>query len=63
MITIALIGTGGIAHKHLQSWLLFPDRCRVALPIREDNPFYTLHGLRARVPHFHWSQRRRGERT
>ena len=53
MITLALIGTGGIAHKHLQSWLLFPDRCRVALPIREDNPFYTLHGLRARVPHFH----------
>ena len=29
MITIALIGTGGIAHKHLQSWLLFPDRCLV----------------------------------
>ncbi len=30
MIKIAIIGTGGISHAHIQAYLQFPDRCRIA---------------------------------
>ncbi len=29
MIKIAIVGTGGISHAHIRSWLNFPDRCRI----------------------------------
>jgi len=29
MITIAVVGTGGISHAHIQAWLKFPDRCKI----------------------------------
>ena len=30
MIRIAVVGTGGISHAHIQAYLKFPDRCRIA---------------------------------
>ena len=30
MINIAIIGTGGISHAHIQAYLQFPERCRIA---------------------------------
>ena len=30
MIQVAIIGTGGISHAHIQAYLQFPDRCRIA---------------------------------
>jgi len=29
MIRIAIVGTGGISHAHIQAWLQFPERCRI----------------------------------
>ena len=29
MIKVAVVGTGGISHAHIQAWLQFPDRCRI----------------------------------
>ena len=29
MINVAIIGTGGISHAHIQAYLKFPDRCRI----------------------------------
>jgi len=29
MINIAVVGTGGISHAHIQAWLQFPARCRI----------------------------------
>lgn len=29
MIRVALIGTGGISHAHIQAYLKFPERCRI----------------------------------
>ena len=30
MIQVAIIGTGGISHAHIQAYLQFPDRCHIA---------------------------------
>ena len=30
MIKVAIVGTGGISHAHIQAYLQFPDRCRIA---------------------------------
>ena len=30
MINVAIVGTGGISHAHIQAYLKFPDRCRIA---------------------------------
>ena len=30
MIRVAIIGTGGISHAHIQAYLKFPDRCVIA---------------------------------
>ena len=30
MIRVAIVGTGGISHAHIQAYLQFPDRCRIA---------------------------------
>ena len=29
MIKVAIVGTGGISHTHIQAYLQFPDRCRI----------------------------------
>ena len=29
MITIAVVGTGGISHAHIGAWMKFPERCRI----------------------------------
>ena len=29
MISIAIVGTGGISHAHIQAYLKFPERCRI----------------------------------
>ena len=29
MIRVAIVGTGGISHAHINSYLQFPDRCRI----------------------------------
>ncbi len=29
MITVAIVGTGGISHAHIRAYLRFPDRCRI----------------------------------
>ena len=29
MIRVAIVGTGGISHAHIQAYLQFPDRCRI----------------------------------
>ena len=30
MINVAIVGTGGISHAHIQAYLQFPERCRIA---------------------------------
>ena len=30
MINVAIVGTGGISHAHIQAYLTFPERCRIA---------------------------------
>lgn len=30
MINVAIIGTGGISHAHIQAYLQFPEQCRIA---------------------------------
>ena len=30
MINVAIVGTGGISHAHIDAYLQFPDRCRIA---------------------------------
>ena len=30
MINVAIIGNGGICPAHVESYLKFPDRCRIA---------------------------------
>ena len=30
MINVAIVGTGGISHAHIQAYLKFPERCRIA---------------------------------
>ena len=30
MIRVAVVGTGGISHAHIQAWLRFPERCVIA---------------------------------
>ena len=30
MINVAIVGTGGISHAHIQAYLRFPERCRIA---------------------------------
>ena len=29
MIKVAVVGTGGISHAHIQAWLQFPERCQI----------------------------------
>ena len=29
MITVAIVGTGGISHAHIKAYLQFPERCRI----------------------------------
>lgn len=29
MLNVAIVGTGNIAHNHIQGWLAFPARCRI----------------------------------
>ncbi len=29
MITIAVVGTGGISHAHIGAWMKFPERCKI----------------------------------
>ena len=29
MIRVAIVGTGGISHAHIQAYLQFPDRCKI----------------------------------
>ena len=30
MIQIAIVGTGGISHAHIEAYMQFPERCRIA---------------------------------
>ncbi|MER1993759.1 MAG: Gfo/Idh/MocA family oxidoreductase, partial [Eubacteriales bacterium] len=30
MINVAIVGTGGISHAHIQAYLKFPERCRIS---------------------------------
>ena len=29
MIRVAIVGTGGISHAHINAYLQFPDRCKI----------------------------------